>query len=429
MLLLSSEKPCGVFHILGTLYIAYNRHMNYRQAAIRMGRLLGPAFVAAVAYVDPGNFAANFGAGAGYGYLLLWVLIVANLMAGLAQYLSAKVGIVTGRSLPEIIAARLPRWGRHLYWAQAELVAIATDVAEVVGGAVALNLLFGISLPVGGLIIGFVSMLLLAVYSQKGQRRFEQIIIALLLLIPIGFIVGLIQHPPSFTGIAEGLIPRFGGSETLLLASAMVGATIMPHVVYLHSALARDRHGKVKRLELQRYLRATKVDVVLAMAIAGTVNVAMLVLAAATLSGTAASFDDIFRALNGALGPLVGILFAVGLLISGLASTAVGSQAGGVIMHDFLQVHMQLWVRRLLTMMPAVVLLFIGINPLLLLVISQVALSIGVPFALIPLAIITSRRSVMGDAVNTRVVTVAIYGIAIAVSALNAVLLYMTIAG
>lgn len=396
---------------------------------MRIVRLLGPAFVAAVAYVDPGNFAANFGAGAQYGYLLLWVLIVANLMAGLAQYLSAKVGIVTGRSLPEIIAARLPRWGRRMYWAQAEVVAVATDIAEVVGGAVALNLLFGISLPLGGLIVGFVSMLLLVVYSHKGQRRFEQIIILLLLLIPIGFAVGLLRHPPSFAGIAGGLVPRFGGGETLLLASAMVGATIMPHVVYLHSALARDRHGKVEPLELRRYLRATKVDVILAMAIAGTVNMAMLVLAAATLAGTAASFDAIFYALNNTLGPLVGILFAVGLLISGLASTAVGSQAGSVIMHDFLHARIPVWLRRLLTMIPAVVLLFVGINPLSLLVVSQVALSIGVPFALVPLAIITSSRRVMGGMVNTRLVTVLIYSVAGAVTALNIVLLAMTVVG
>lgn len=395
---------------------------------MRIVRLLGPAFVAAVAYVDPGNFAANFGAGAGYGYLLLWVLVVANLMAALAQYLSAKVGLVTGKSLPEIIAGALPRWGRRAYWAQAELVAVATDIAEVVGGAVALHLLFGISLPVGGVIVGLVSMLLLVIYSRHGQRRFEQIIIALLLLIPIGFLVGLWQHPPSFAGMAGGLVPRFAGSETLLLASAMIGATIMPHVVYLHSALARDRHGKVSPLELRRYLHATKIDVVLAMAIAGTVNISMLVLAASTLSGTEATFDGIFEALNGTLGPLVGVLFAVGLLISGLASTAVGSQAGSVIMRDFLHTHIPVWLRRLLTMIPAVVLLFVGIDPLLLLVISQVALSVGVPFALVPLAVITANRSIMGLAVNSRTVTVLMYFIAAAVSALNGVLLYMTIA-
>lgn len=299
---------------------------------------MGPAFVAAVAYVDPGNFAANFGAGAKYGYLLLWVLVVANLMAAIAQYLSAKVGIVTGKSLPEIIAEYLPAWARRAYWAQAEVVAVATDIAEVVGGAVALHLLFGLSLPLGGLLIGVVSMLLLVVYSRKGQYYFERIIVILLLLIPIGFFMGLMQHPPALDGVFAGLVPRFAGSETLLLASAMIGATIMPHVVYLHSALARDRHGKVKRTELRQYLRATKIDVVMAMAIAGTVNVAMLVLTASTLNGDVATFEGIFSALSDKLGALAGILFATGLLISGLASTAVGSQAGSVIMHDLIHV-------------------------------------------------------------------------------------------
>ncbi len=401
--------------------------MTTRQQMGRVARLLGPAFVAAVAYVDPGNFAANFGAGAKYGYLLLWVLVAANLMAAIAQYLSAKVGIVTGKSLPEIIAGYLPVWARRAYWVQAEVVAVATDIAEVVGGAVALHLLFGLSLPLGGLLVGAVSMLLLAVYSHKGQHYFERIIVVLLLLIPIGFFMGLAQHPPSLSGALGGLVPRFAGSETLLLASAMIGATIMPHVVYLHSALARDRHGKVKRAELRQYLRATKIDVVLAMAIAGTVNIAMLVLAASTLSGDVVTFNDIFHALSDKLGVLVGILFAVGLLISGLASTAVGSQAGSVIMHDLIQVRFPLWARRLLMMIPAILLLLLGANPLLLLIISQVALSFGVPFALIPLAIITSRRSIMGDAANSRPLTVAMYAIAASVSALNLVLLYMTV--
>ena len=388
---------------------------------------MGPAFVAAVAYVDPGNFAANFGAGAKYGYLLLWVLVVANLMAAIAQYLSAKVGIVTGKSLPEIIAEYLPAWARRAYWAQAEVVAVATDIAEVVGGAVALHLLFGLSLPLGGLLIGVVSMLLLAVYSRKGQHYFERIIVILLLLIPIGFFMGLMQHPPALDGVFAGLVPRFAGSETLLLASAMIGATIMPHVVYLHSALARDRHGKVKRTELRQYLRATKIDVVMAMAIAGTVNVAMLVLTASTLNGDVATFEGIFSALSDKLGALAGILFATGLLISGLASTAVGSQAGSVIMHDLIHVRFPLWARRLLTMIPAILLLLLGIDPLFLLIVSQVALSIGVPFALIPLAVITSKRSIMGSAVNTRAVTAMMYVIASSVSLLNLVLLYMTI--
>lgn len=395
---------------------------------LRILRLLGPAFVAAVAYVDPGNFAANFGAGAKYGYLLLWVLIVANLMAALAQYLSAKVGLVTGKSLPEIIAEKLPPWGRRMYWAQAELVAIATDIAEIVGGAVALQLLFGIPLVTGGLLIGALSMGLLYVYTHRGQAYFERLIIMLLLIIPVGFAVGLAQHPPQLQGMLAGLVPRFGGQETVLLATAMIGATIMPHVVYLHSAMARDRHGKVPAKELRRYLQATKVDVGLAMAIAGTVNISMLVLAAGTL-GTYGieGFDDIFAALHSALGRLVAILFAVGLLISGLASTSVGSQAGSVIMQDFITRPVALWLRRLLTMIPALVLLTWGVDPMTLLIISQVALSFGVPFALVPLAVVTASRRIMGAATNTRVVTAGISLIAAIVTVLNLVLIYLTV--
>lgn len=394
----------------------------------RILRLLGPAFVAAVAYVDPGNFAANFGAGAKYGFLLLWVLVLANLMAALAQYTSAKVGLVTGKSLPELVAERLPRWGRRLYWAQAELVAVATDVAEVVGGAVALHLLFGLPLPLGGLIVGIVSMALLYVYSHKGQPYFERVIVALLVIIPIGFFAGLLQHPPDLGGALGGLVPRFDGQETLLLATAMIGATIMPHVVYLHSALARDRHGKVKPRELRRYLHATKIDVGLAMAIAGTVNISMLLLAAAVLGGTGAdSFGDIFTALGERLGPLVAVLFAVGLLVSGLASTAVGSQAGSVVMQDLIRVPVPLWARRLITMIPALFLLVIGFDPLFLLIISQVALSFGVPFALVPLTIVSARRSVMGDHANSRLVSMILGAITALVVLLNLVLIWLTV--
>jgi manganese transport protein len=390
-------------------------------------KLLGPAFVAAIAYVDPGNFAANFGAGSKYGYLLLWVLVAANLMAALAQYLSAKVGIVTGKSLPEIIAEKLPRRGRLSYWAQAELVAIATDIAEVVGGAVALYLLFGVPLPVGGLITGAVSMLILVVYTRQGQKVFERIILMLLLLIPIGFFTGLVMSPPSVSGMVGGLVPRFAGTETLLLATAMIGATIMPHVVYLHSALARDRHGKVEVAQLRRYLRATKIDVMLAMAVAGAINISMLLLAASVLEGRGVeTFEDIYRELGVVLGPFVAITFALGLLISGFASTSVGSQAGSVIMQDFARRPLPLWIRRLVTLIPALILLFAGIDPMQLLIVSQVALSFGVPFALIPLALVSSSKTIMGASANTRLVTVTIYGIAGVISALNAALIVLT---
>ncbi len=393
--------------------------------------LLGPAFVAAVAYVDPGNFAANFSAGAQYGYLLLWVLIVANLMAVLVQYLSAKVGLVTGKSLPEVIGERLPRTARVMYWLQAEAIAIACDIAEVVGGALALNILFGVPLLFGGAIVGIVSMILLMIYNHPEKKYFERMIILMLTIIPLGFIVGLINYPPDLAAMAAGAVPRFAGTETVLLAAAMLGATIMPHVVYLHSALARDRHGKVVKSELKRYLRATKFDVGIAMLIAGSVNISMLLLAASALRGNEAveSFQGIFGALTTDTNHLVALLFAIGLLMSGLASTSVASQAGSVIMQGLLHRKVNVFIRRIVTIIPALIILIVGYDPSTALIISQVVLSFGVPFALIPLAMVTSSRLIMGDQINPRVVTYLVWSIAGVVSVLNVALIWLTVTG
>ncbi|MEP6710122.1 MAG: Nramp family divalent metal transporter, partial [Candidatus Saccharibacteria bacterium] len=304
------------------------------QKTRRVFTLLGPAFVAAVAYVDPGNFAANFSAGAKYGFLLLWVLVVANLMAMMVQYLSAKVGIVTGKSLPEVVAEKLPHSARLMYWAQAEMVAIACDIAEIVGGAIALNILFGIPLVVGGIITGLVSMILLLAYGNKKKQYFERMIFGMMCIIPIGFIVGLFMKPADPVLLIAGLILRFDGQETILLATAMLGATIMPHVVYLHSALARDRHGKVETSLVKKYLKITRIDVGIAMVLAGGVNILMLVLAATALQGRpdTDTLQGIFTGLGDTLSPLVAYLFAIALLVSGFVSTSVGSQAGAVIM-------------------------------------------------------------------------------------------------
>ncbi len=399
-----------------------------RRRTRRILSLLGPAFVTAVAYVDPGNFAANFSAGAKYGYLLLWVLVLANVMAMLVQYLSAKVGLVTGKSLPEVVAEKLGRKSRLAYWFQAELVAIACDIAEVVGGALALKLLFNVPLLPGGLIVGAVSMLLLAIYNKPEKKYFERTIIGLMLIIPLGFIVGLFQHPPQVTDMLGGLVPQFAGTDTVLLATAMFGATIMPHVVYLHSALARDRHGKVKQSELKQYLRATKFDVGIAMLVAGSVNIAMLVLAATKLGGKQGieSFQDIFHALGATTGSLVAVLFALGLLVSGLTSTSVASQAGSVIMQGLLKRHINVFVRRSITLVPALFILAIGFDPTAALILSQIGLSFGVPFALIPLALVTASKTIMGDQRSKPIVTYAIWLIAALVSFLNAVLIWLT---
>ncbi len=396
--------------------------------AHRVVHLLGPAFVAAVAYVDPGNFAANFAAGSQYGYLLLWVLVAANLMAMLVQYLSAKVGLVTGQSLPEVVAEKLGRKTRIAYWLQAEIVAIACDIAEIVGGALALNLLFNIPLLLGGLIVGAVSMLLLLIYNSPEKKYFERVIVGLMLIIPIGFVVGLVQYPPDSTAVLGGLVPRFDGKDSLLLAVAMLGATIMPHVVYLHSALARDRHGRPQLSELHRYLRATKIDVLVAMVIAGSVNIAMLLLAASSLQSHNGieSFQDIYRALDTDTGSLVAILFALGLLVSGLTSTSVASQAGSVIMQGLLHKKISVFIRRSITILPALFILMIGFDPTKALILSQIGLSFGVPFALIPLALITSNKKIMGSHRNMPIVTYSIWLITGLVSILNFALIWLT---
>ena len=288
-------------------------------------RLLGPAFVAAIAYVDPGNVAANLSAGAKYGYLLVWVLVLANAMAVIVQYLSAKLGLVTGKSLAEMLGERMPRASRLLYWAQAELVAIATDIAEVVGGAIALAILFDLPLLLGGIIVGTVSMALLAV-QRKGQRIFESVIISLLAIITVGFVAGLFVSPLDWGGVASGLVPRFEGTETVLLAASMLGATVMPHAIYLHSSLARDRHGVSHSPQrLQRLLKATRIDVLLALLLAGGVNISMLLLAASSLAGVEGTdtIEGAAAAISLHLGPAIGIIFGIGLLASGLASTSL----------------------------------------------------------------------------------------------------------
>ncbi|BBY31822.1 Nramp family divalent metal transporter [Mycolicibacterium sediminis] len=394
--------------------------------------LLGPAFVASIAYVDPGNVAANVSAGAQFGFLLVWVILVANVMAGLVQYLSAKLGLVTGRTLPESVADRASTRSRIAYWVQAELVAMATDLAEVVGGAIALNLLFDLPLLVGGLITGVVSLVLLAIQNRRGQRVFERVITGLLMVIAIGFLTSLVVEPPPVSDVASGLLPRFDGAESILLATAMLGATVMPHAVYLHSGLARDRHGQPDAgAPRRRMLRITRYDVGLAMLVAGAVNLAMLLVAATHLQGVpnTDSIEGAYAAVQGALGNGVALFFAIGLLASGLASTSVGAYAGAMIMQGLLRRTYPLLLRRVVTLIPALAILAIGVDPSRALVLSQVVLSFGIPFALIPLVRLTSDRTLMGDDVNHRVTTALGWLVAAVISVLNVVLIYLTVAG
>jgi manganese transport protein len=394
--------------------------------------LLGPAFVAAIAYVDPGNVAANVSAGAQYGFLLVWVIIVANVMAGLVQFLSAKLGLVTGRSLPEAVADHTRTPTRICYWLQAELVAMATDLAEVVGGAIALHLLFDLPLLVGGAITGFVSLLLLAIQNRRGQRMFERVISGLLLIIAIGFLTSLFVEPPTAGAVAAGLLPRFQGAESVLLATAMLGATVMPHAVYLHSGLARDRHGHPEPGRQRRWLlKVTRLDVGLAMLVAGAVNLAMLLVAATNLQGrdNTDSIEGAHAAVRDTLGPTVALFFAIGLLASGLASTSVGAYAGAMIMQGLLRRSYPLLLRRLVTLIPALAILAIGVDPSRALVLSQVVLSFGIPFALIPLVRLTSNRDLMGEDTNHRLTTALGWTVAAVITVLNVVLIYLTVRG
>lgn len=394
-------------------------------------RLLGPAFVAAVAYVDPGNVAANLSAGAKYGYLLVWVLVLANVMAVLVQYLSAKFGLVTGHSMPEHLGKTMRRPARLAYWLQAEAIAVATDLAEVIGGALALYILFDLPLVLGGLIVGAVSIGILSL-QRSNQMRFERVIIGLLAIIAIGFVAGLFVSPLDWGGVAEGLVPRFAGTETVLLAASMLGATVMPHAIYLHSSLSRDRHGfEQDPVRMSRLLRATRWDVVLALVVAGSVNIAMLLLAAASLPGVEGTdtIEGAAAAISANLGPAIGVIFAIGLLASGLASTSVGAYAGAEIMGGLLKTKIPLLLRRLVTLAPAIVLLAIGVDPTWALVLSQVVLSFGIPFAIIPLVWLTSRKDIMGTYVNTVWLRVAGAVTALLIVALNLLLLVLMALG
>jgi manganese transport protein len=351
-------------------------------------------------------------------------------MAGLVQYLSAKLGLVTGRTLPEAVRDRTSTPGRIAYWVQAELVAVATDVAEIIGGAIALHLLFGLPLVLGGVITGAVSLGLLGVGDRRGQRTFERVITGLLLIITIGFLASLVVNPPAIAPVADGLIPRFDGVESVLLATAMLGATVMPHAVYLHSGLARDRHGHPEAGPGRaRLLRATRWDVGIAMLVAGSVNLALLLVAATNLRGREGTdtIEGAHEAVADTLGPVVALFFAIGLLASGLASTSVGAYAGAMIMQGLLRATYPLLVRRLVTLVPALLVLASGVDPTRALVLSQVVLSFGIPFALVPLVRLTGDRSVMGEDTNATVTTVLAWSVAALITLLNGALIWLTL--
>jgi manganese transport protein len=394
--------------------------------------MLGPAFVAAVAYVDPGNFGTNIPAGAQYGYLLLWVIVAANLMAMLIQGLSAKVGIATGRNLPELCREHFPRPVSWALWVQAELIAMATDLAEFVGAAIALRLLFGVPYVVAGVITGVVAFAILAL-QRRGYRRFELAIGGLLGVILLGFLYEVLVVGFDAGAAAGGFVPSFGDTDSVLLATGILGATVMPHVIYLHSALTQGRIPVRDEAERQRVNRYGKIDIVIALGIAGLVNMAMLVVAAHLFNGAGLTHIEKLTEVHAQFGSLVGpgaaLAFALALLASGFASSSVGTYAGQVVMQGFIARTIPLMLRRLVTMTPALVVLAIGLDPSRSLVISQVVLSFGIPFALVPLVLLTRRRDIMGALVNNRSTTAMAVVVAALIIALNLFLLVRTFIG
>jgi len=394
----------------------------------RLLPFLGPAFIASVAYVDPGNFATNIQGGAQFGYMLLWVIVASNLMAMLTQALSAKLGIATGKNLAEHCRDQFPRWAVWTMWVIMEFVAMATDLAEFLGAALGFNLLFGMPLFVAGLLTGMVTFAILAL-ERHGFRPLEAVITALVGVIAFCYVFETFLVRPDWGKIAyHAVVPIFQGTESVLLATGILGATVMPHVVFLHSALMQGRIVVRDPAQLKRLFRYECVDVTLAMGVAGLVNAAMLIMAAATFFEkgltTVGTIEEAHKTLAPLLGSASSWVFAVSLLASGLSSSTVGTMSGQVIMQGFVHWQIPIWVRRIVTMLPALIVIGIGLDPTRTLVLSQVVLSFGLPFALVPLALFTARSDLMGVLVNRRPTT-AVFGlVTLVIIALNIFLLY-----
>jgi manganese transport protein len=394
---------------------------------------MGPAFIAAVAYIDPGNFATNISAGSRYGYLLLWVILASNLMAVLLQTLSAKLGIATGRNLPQICRERLPRPASVGLWVVAEVGAMATDLAEFLGAAVGFNLLFHIPLFVAGLLTGVTTFAILAL-QRHGFRPLEAVIASLVGVIALSYLAEIVLARPHAGAIAaHTFVPQLDGRGSVLLAVGILGATVMPHVVYLHSALTQNRVRPRSRAEARAIYRFERLDIWIAMGLAGLVNGAMMIMAAAVFFSSGhtgvASLENAFETLTPLLGGASSTIFAIALLASGLSSSAVGTLAGQVIMDGFLGWRIPAWLRRLITMIPALVVIAIGLDPTSTLVLSQVVLSLVLPFAVVPLLYFTGRRDIMRDLVNRRATRVLGWAVAAAIITLNLVLLMQTFQG
>ncbi len=399
----------------------------------RLLPFLGPAFIASVAYVDPGNFATNIQAGSEYGYVLVWVIIASNLMAMLIQTLSAKLGIATGRNLAEHCRERFKPPTVMFLWILMELVAIATDLAEFLGAALGFYLLLGVPLFIGGLITAVVTFLILGL-ERYGFRPLEAVITALVGVIALSYLLETILDRPDWNLIFyHTVVPQFRGPESVILATGILGATVMPHAIFLHSALMQGRIKTDDPTRKRSLFRFEIVDVIIAMGIASAVNAAMLIMAAATFhkagATTIATIEDAHRTLEPLLGSAASVVFGISLLASGLSSSTVGTGAGQVIMQGFLQRHIPVWLRRLITIIPSLFVIGLGLDPTRTLVLSQVVLSFGLPFAIIPLVLFTANRSVMGALVNRKLTTLVASLVAALIVSLNIYLLYQLLLG
>ncbi|HEY3321395.1 MAG TPA: Nramp family divalent metal transporter [Planctomycetota bacterium] len=398
----------------------------------RLLPFLGPAFIASVAYIDPGNYATNIQGGSQFGYTLLWVVVASNLMAMLIQALSAKLGIASGRNLAELCRLHYPRWLVWVLWALMEVAAMATDLAEFLGAAIGFNLLFGIPLWAAGILTAIVTFLILGL-ERYGFRPLEAVITALVGVIAACYVIELFLAHPPWGRVMTGLRPTFGGKESVLLATGILGATVMPHVIFLHSALTQSRIVTREPERLHRLYKLELIDVTVAMTVAGFVNAAMLVMAAATFHDKGytkvAEISDAYLTLTPLLGAAAAWVFAISLLASGLSSSSVGTMAGQIIMQGFLERHIPVWVRRLATMAPSLIAIFVTRDPTRLLVLSQVVLSFALPLAIIPLVLFTRNKAIMGVLVNHRVTTFFAALAGLVIICLNIFLLYQTIFG
>jgi len=406
---------------------------SHKRGLARLWPFLGPAFIASIAYVDPGNFATNIQGGAQFGYTLLWVVVASNLAAILVQTLSAKLGIATGYNLAELCRLHFPRPIVLVMWVLMELVAMATDVAELIGAALGFSLLFGMPLWAACIPTILATFMILALQA-RGFRPLEAVISGMLVVIAACYVIEIFLSKQDWGAVAMGaVVPRFAGAESVLLATGILGATIMPHVIFLHSSLTQGRIQVKDDHQKRRLLRFEVVDVTIAMGVAGFVNAAILMMSAATFHFSGhngiASLEAAYLTLQPLLGRAAGWIFAISLLISGLASTTVGTISGQVIMQGFIMRRIPIWIRRLVTILPSVIVIVLGFDPTRTLVVSQVVLSFGLPFALVPLILFSQRREIMGELANRRMTSIAGWTIAGLVVALNLLLLFLTASG